>query len=190
MKTPQNEPMMPFVKERPEARENRILAEIERGRREHHARQPYNREGVKGRFFVSWYDDAVVFRSSAESIEQAATEFIAIEDEFERDGIPMTVNALEGLYGDRPLVVWENPETGTTLIHVFWYREGELHSVDRIMRARVTAWMEERLMELTRGKQPQPNNNHRIVGAAKATVMMLAALTGVLVVAWSFLRPQ
>jgi cell division septal protein FtsQ len=50
--------------------------------------------------------------------------------------------------------------------------------------------MEERLMELTRGKQPQPNNNHRIVGAAKATVMMLAALTGVLVVAWSFLRPQ
>ena len=189
MKTPQNEPMMPFVKERPETRENRILAEIERERYEHHARQPYNREGIKGRFFVSWYDDTVVFRSSAESIEQAATEFIAIEDEFERDGIPMTVNALEGLYGDRPLVVWESPEADTALIHVFWYREGELHSVDRIMRARVNAWMEERLVELTHGKQPRPNN-HRIAGAAKATVMMLAALTGVVAVAWSFLRPQ
>ncbi len=97
------------------------------------------------RFFVAWYDDPLVFRSNATSIDQAALEFTRVEDQLERDSVPMTIEALEGLYGDRPLVVWEMPQDGTALIHALWFREGELDPVDDLTRAKVTYWMDERL---------------------------------------------
>jgi hypothetical protein len=133
------------------------------------------------RFFVAWYDDPLVFRSNAASIDEAALEFTRVEDQLERDGVPMTIEALEGLYGDRPLVVWEMPQDGTALVHALWFREGELDPVDALTRARVTYWMEDRLA------QPQVRAQNRawwMVGA----VVAVAAVFGLVVIALPMLQ--
>lgn len=133
------------------------------------------------RFFVAWYDDPLVFRSAATSIEEAALEFTRVEDQLERDGVPMTIEALEGLYGDRPLVVWEMPQDGTALVQALWFREGELDPVDALTRARVTYWMEERLA------QPQARIQNRSWWMVVA-IVAVAALVGLAAVALPLLR--
>ncbi len=125
------------------------------------------------RFFVSWHDDPLVFNSSADSVDGAALEFVQLENQFEREGVPMTIEALEGLYGDRPVVVWEMPQEGTALVDALWFREGELEPVDAITRARVTYWMQERLA------RPQLNAQNRswwLVGALAVAAIGLTAL--------------
>jgi hypothetical protein len=133
------------------------------------------------RFFVAWYDDPLVFRSNATSIDEAALEFARVEDQLERDGVPMTIEALEGLYGDRPLVVWEMPQEGTALVNALWFREGELDPVDALMRARVTYWMEDRLT------QPQTRVQNRTRWMLSA-VVAVAAIAGLTVIVWPMLR--
>jgi hypothetical protein len=131
------------------------------------------------RFFVAWYDDPLVFRSNATSIDQAALEFTRVEDQLERDGVPMTLEALEGLYGDRPLVVWEMPQDGTAFVKALWFREGELDPVDALTRAKVTYWMEDRLA------QPQVRVQNRtwwmlsaVVAVVGLAVIVLPMLQG------------
>jgi hypothetical protein len=119
------------------------------------------------RFFVAWYDDPLVFRSNATSIDEAALEFTRVEEQLERDAVPMTIEALEGLYGDRPLVVWEMPQDGTAFIHALWFREGELNAVDDLTRAKVTYWMDERLA------QPQPRVQNRVWWMLSAAVAVV-----------------
>lgn len=126
-------------------------------------------------FFVAWYDDPLVFRSDAASIDEAAHEFTRTEDQLERDGVPMTIGALEGLYGDRPLVVWQVPQDGTALVNAMWLREGELEPVDTPTRTRVTAWMQERLK---RARSEAHDRSLWMVGGtlAVAAVLGLVAL--------------
>ncbi len=135
------EPIMTQILERPV---DRTVSERGQQRQTRHTERHLTPE--KGtRFFVAWYDDPLVFRSNATSVDQAALEFTRVEDQLERDGVPMTIEALEGLYGDRPLVVWEMPQDGTALVKALWFREGELNAVDDLTRAKVTYWMDERL---------------------------------------------
>jgi hypothetical protein len=133
------------------------------------------------RFFVAWYDDPLVFRSNATGIEEAALEFTRVEDQLERDGVPMTIEALEGLYGDRPLVVWEMPQDATALIHALWFREGELDPVDALTRAKVTYWMDERLAPPVASLQ----NRARLMLSA---VVALVATVGLVVLVLPMLR--
>jgi hypothetical protein len=165
------EPTMTQILERPV---DRTVSERGQQRQARHTQRSLTPEHGT-RFFVAWYDDPLVFRSNATSIDEAALEFTRVEDQLERDGVPMPIEALEGLYGDRPLVVWEMPQDGTALIHALWFREGELNAVDDLTRAKVRYWMDDRLAP------PTASLPHRARWMVSAALVGIVGLTAIIV---------